>query len=124
MQTLPFADQVHVPTVTLASWPLPAAIVRHGRPQASGAVLDKSADGRIVRGIWACTPGEFAWRWDYDETVMVVQGRATVTMGDGRRVELAPGTLAFFERGQDSVWTIHEDFRKAFHADSPTPLPF
>ncbi len=124
MQTLPFAEQIHLPTAELDPWPLPAEIIRKGTPDATGRVLSKSADGRVVRGIWDCTPGEFAWRWDYDETVMVYRGRATVVMGDGRKVELVPGTLAFFERGQDSVWTIHEPFRKAFHADSPTPLPF
>lgn len=32
--------------------------------------------------------------------------------------------MAFFGRGKSSIWNIHEDFRKAFHADSPEPLPF
>ena len=108
----------------LSSWPLPAEWVQQGSPEASGAVLSKSADSRVIRGVWACTPGRFRWAFTYDETVVVVQGRATVVMDNGAEVSLTPGVMAFFARGQGSTWTIHENFRKAFHADSPDPLPF
>jgi uncharacterized cupin superfamily protein len=108
----------------LVSWPLPAEWVEQGSPQASGAVLSKSDDSRIVRGVWACTPGRFRWMYSYDETIVVVQGRATVLMDSGVEVSLSPGVMAFFARGQGSTWTIHENLRKAFHADSPDPLPF
>jgi uncharacterized cupin superfamily protein len=115
----PFADKVHVPAATLEPWPLPAEIVVAGAPQASGLVLAKSPDGRALAGIWDSTPGTFRWTWTDDETVMVLSGRATVAMEDGRRIELRPGDLAFFERGQSSVWTIHEPFRKGFHTLAP-----
>src|SRR5215213_7946098 len=115
-QTLPlFAGKVAVSQARLENWPLPPELVLSGQPSASGLVLFKSEDGRSMSGIWACTPGSFRWRWTDDETVVVVSGRATVSMGDGRRIELSPGDLAFFESGQDSVWTIHEPFRKGFH---------
>lgn len=116
--------QLHVPLATLQSWPLPASLVLSGQPQASGLVLSKSADARQVSGVWSSTPGRFRWNWDYDETVFVLSGRATVELEDGRRVELVPGDMAFFARGDRSVWTIHETLRKGFHADSPEPLPF
>ncbi len=122
-------ESVHVPIIRigdaeLVSWPLPAEWVEQGSPQASGAVLSKSDDSRIVRGVWACTPGRFRWMYTYDETIVVVQGSATVLMDSGVEVSLTPGVMAFFARGQGSTWTIHENFRKAFHADSPDPLPF
>ncbi len=108
----------------LVSWPLPAEWVEQGSPQASGFVLSRSADSRIIRGVWACTPGRFRWMFTYDETVVVIQGSATVVMDSGAEVALNPGDMAFFARGQGATWTIHQDFRKAFHADSPEPLPF
>ncbi len=116
--------KVRISDAALDPWPLPADWVEAGSPQASGTVLSKSADSRIVRGVWACTPGRFRWAFTYDETVVVVQGRATVVMESGQEISLEPGVMAFFGRGQTSTWTIHEDFRKAFHADSPEPLPF
>ena len=115
----PFAAKLHVPDAVLQPWPLPADLVIAGRPQANGCILSQSADGRIMRGIWGCTPGAFRWDWTSDEFVTVVAGRATVRMGDGRLVELVPGDTAFFEAGQSSTWTIHEPFRKSFHTISP-----
>jgi uncharacterized protein len=120
----PHTAIVRVMDAELSPWPLPTEWVERGSPQASGAVLSKSADSRIVRGVWACTPGTFRWTYTYDETVVVVQGTATVVMDNGNQVALHPGDMAFFARGQGSTWTVHENFRKAFHADSPEPLPF
>ena len=122
-------ENVQVPITRIADtelspWPLSAESVEQGSPQANGAVLSKSEDSRIVRGVWACTPGCFRWMYTYDETIVVVEGTATVRMDSGAQVSLKPGVMAFFARGQGSTWTIHEDFRKAFHADSPDPLPF
>jgi uncharacterized protein len=118
---LPFAGKLNVPLAQLESWPLPAHLVIDGNPDAAGCVFSKSVDGRSMRGIWACTPGTFRWTWTDDETVTVIQGRATVVMEDGRRVELGPGDMGVFERGQSSVWTIHEPFRKSFHTFAPEP---
>jgi uncharacterized cupin superfamily protein len=115
---------VRIMDAELSPWPLPAEWVEQGSPEASGAVLSKSADSRIVRGVWECTPGSFRWMYTYDETVVAVLGTATVLMDSGDQVFLHPGDMAFFARGQGSTWTVHEKFRKAFHADSPDPLPF
>ena len=108
----------------LASWPLPGDWILEGTPEATGAVLSRSDDSRIIRGVWQCTPGRFNWMFSYDETLVVVSGRATVELDTGEQVELEPGVMAFFGRGHDSTWVVHETLRKGFHADSPDPLPF
>lgn len=124
MKSAPFGGKLHVADAKLDSWPLPQELVLTGSPTASGKVLSKSADGCVVRGIWDCTTGSFRWNWDYDETIVVVAGRVSVALDNGNKIDLNPGDMAFFERGQGSVWTVHEHFRKGFHADSPVPLPF
>lgn len=121
--TAPSAS-VRIVDAELESWPLPADWVLAGSPEPRGAVLSRSDDSRIVRGIWECTPGRFTWAFSYDETLIVESGRATVELDSGETVELAPGVMAFFGRGHDSTWTVHETLRKGFHADSPDPLPF
>ena len=108
----------------VAPWALPAEWVLAGEPDARGAVLSRSGDSRIIRGVWECTPGTFKWVFSYDETLVVVSGRATVELDTGERVELEPGVMAFFGRGHEATWTVHETLRKGFHADSPDPLPF
>jgi len=118
------AVRVAIADADLVPWPLPADWVQDGTPEPSGAVLSRSADSRIIRGVWRCTPGRFRWEFSYDETLVVESGRATVVLDTGEAVELEPGVLAFFGRGHSSVWTVHETLRKGFHADSPEPLPF
>ncbi len=118
------ASSIRIAEAELMAWPLPTEWVHEGSPEASGAVISRSPDSRIIRGIWRCTPGRFHWVFSYDETLVVESGRATVELDTGEVVELAPGVMAFFGRGHDSTWTVHETLRKGFHADSPDPLPF
>ena len=80
--------------------------------------------GPVSCGVWECTPGTFKWVFSYDETLVVVTGAASVALDTGETIELEPGVLAFFGRGHEATWTVHETLRKAFHADSPDPLPF
>jgi uncharacterized cupin superfamily protein len=117
------AQSIDINHAKLEDWPLDPATVLSGVPQAQGLTLSRSADRRAVRGIWACTPGVFRWVWTYDETLVVTAGHAIVELADGQ-VELKVGDLAFFERGQASVWRILAPLRKGFHAAASEPLPF
>ena len=118
------ATSVRVADIHLEPWPLPAEWILEGAPVAEGAVISRSADSRIIRGVWQCSPGRFTWVFSYDETLVVLSGLATVEIDSGERVELEPGVMAFFGRGHSATWTVVETLRKGFHADSPDPLPF
>jgi uncharacterized cupin superfamily protein len=108
----------HAQSVLLEPWPLPPASILEGSPEASGAVLLRSEDEARSRGFWRCTPGRFTWAFDYDETLVVLEGRATVQFDTGDTIELTPGAMAFFERGHTSTWTVHETILKGYHADA------
>src|SRR5579872_970700 len=108
----------HVPSAPLEPWPFEEGQVLAGEPQASGAILWKSGDGRLAVGVWCCTPGSFSWT-HVDETLVVIEGRVTVEREDGGEpVELAPGVVAFFPEGLRTRWTVHETVRKGFHLHS------
>jgi uncharacterized cupin superfamily protein len=117
------AQRIDVRAAELESWPLDPASILQGAPKASGLTLSRSHDRKMVRGIWACTPGAFRWVWTYDETLTVLEGEAIVELADGR-IELKPGDLAYFERGQSSIWRIRSPLKKTFHAAADEPLPF
>lgn len=118
------AAETQIARAQLTKWPLPEEWILEGSPDASGAVISRSDDSRIIRGVWECTPGKFNWTFSYDETLVVVSGSATVELDTGEQVDLAPGVMAFFGRGHEATWTVRETLRKGFHADSPEPLPF
>jgi uncharacterized cupin superfamily protein len=116
------AFSADVGSAPLEPWPLDPAQIIDGDPQASGTLLWKSEDSTLAVGIWRCTPGSFSWN-HVDETLVVIDGRATVEREDGGDpVELAPGTVAFFPEGLRTRWTVHETVRKGFHLHSAQPL--
>src|SRR6266446_6218460 len=82
------ASQVHIPDAELVSEPLPAEWILDGDPDASGAVLSRSPDSRIFRGVWRCTPGRFTWQFSYDETLVVLEGHATIELDNGEVVDI------------------------------------
>jgi uncharacterized protein len=112
-----------VATAALEPWPIASDQVLDGDPQASGTVLWKSADSTLASGVWECTPGTFDWV-HADETLCVVEGRATITPAEGQSFDIRPGSVAFFPEGTKTRWQVHETIRKAFHLHSASGLPF
>jgi uncharacterized protein len=108
------AAKVAIAEAALKPDKIEAKDIVSGNPRAGDLVFSTSADGRETRGVWSCTRGSFHWTFDTDETAVILQGRVTVQMEDGAILDLRPGDLAVFPRGQKSVWTIVEDLRKAY----------
>ena len=83
------------------------------------AVLSKSADGRVVRGIWRITEGTVT-DVEQDELFVVLEGRATIAIEGGPTLEVAPGDACVLERGARTTWTVHEPLRKVFQVTLPS----
>ena len=94
--------------------PIPPEDIVSGEPDAHWAVMWQSDDGRLFNGVWHCTPGAFYLDGN-DETVCLVEGRATVTPQGGDSVTLEAGETAFLPEGTRVLWEIHETVKKAFH---------
>jgi uncharacterized cupin superfamily protein len=112
---------VHVEEVELEPWPLAAEQVLAGAPEASGAIIWRSDDGRLANGVWECTPGVFRWT-HVDETALIVRGAVTVTPLGGDVVRLGPGDLVFFPAGTVTEWHVESTVRKGFHLHSADGL--
>ena len=100
----------------------PGAVLE-GEPTMTVQVVWTSPDKDQLRGIWEVLPGKFTWFFDVDEFFVVVSGRATVELSDGRTLELVPGSVAIFKQGDQTTWTVHEALRKGYHMaglNSPT----
>jgi uncharacterized cupin superfamily protein len=116
------AVAVRADDAPLSAWPIPNEDVVAGDPSAAAAIVSRSPDSRLLRGIWHCTPGSFRAVYSWDETIVGLRGRATVHLESGQSLELSEGVVAFVGRGQGATWTVHEPFVKAFHIDSPDPI--
>ena len=84
-----------------------------GTPEITEAVLSESADGRVVRGVWRITEGTVT-DTEEDEVFVVLEGRATIAVDGGPRLEVGPGDVCVLERGARTTWTVHEALRKVF----------
>lgn len=74
----------------------------------------EESDARVLLcGLWRCDPCEFDYRFLGDQTIHVIEGSATITVGQ-ERVLAEEGTLASFQQGADSHWMIHSPFRTVF----------
>jgi uncharacterized cupin superfamily protein len=104
---------VRATEVELEPEPLDPARIVEGTPATSGAVLWESPDGRIVRGMWRCTPGVVI-DVEQDELFVVIEGRATIEVEGGPVLEVAPGSVCVLERGARTTWTVHEPLLKAY----------
>ena len=80
-------------------------------------------DGELQIGVWECTPGTFGGTTgDYDEAMLMVGGRATVTHDSGS-FDLAPGTLWTTPRQWQCEWQVHQTVRKMYVIDHRSGAP-
>ncbi|MEU6440364.1 cupin domain-containing protein [Streptomyces sp. NPDC047046] len=114
--TVPFALPVEDVVLTEdAAFP---GEVLSGRPTMSSAVLWASTERAVVRGVWQAEPGSFSWDFPRNETLVVLRGRARVTVTGGPVLTLGPGDVAAFKVGDRTVWEVTETLRKVFVVDS------
>jgi uncharacterized cupin superfamily protein len=67
--------------------------------------------------IWQKEASTFPWVYDMTETCYLLEGRVTVTTGDGTSVAFGEGDLVVFPEGLSCTWTIHSPVRKRYSFD-------
>lgn len=92
---------------------LESTVVIAGAPRAGLRALDEVAGAKV--GIWEMTPGT-ATDVEIDEVFVVIAGSASVELGHGKVLRLAPGSVARLDAGERTTWTVHETLRKIYIA--------
>ncbi len=71
------------------------------------ALLSDPAEGApLWSGLWICEPRSWSSDFATNEIVYVVSGSADVHLGSGELVELRPGSLYRFDRGEVGRWEV------------------
>ncbi len=60
--------------VNLEPRPIEPSWIIEGSPVAQASVLSKSADGLATTIVWECSEGRFNWYYDFDETILILEG--------------------------------------------------
>ena len=95
--------------------PLTVELAETDRPESTAPVRSAVlyAEGGQKHGVWEAEPGVHS---DYQgqETVVILQGRATVAGESGQTVEVGQGDVFICQPGEKMTWTVHEKIRKVF----------
>jgi hypothetical protein len=98
--------------VNLTPRPIEPSWIIEGNPVAQRCVLSQSADGLASTMIWECSEGKFNWYYDFDETILILEGAVVLesnTMGPTR---YGPGDVIFFKDGAHAKWHVERRVRK------------
>lgn len=70
-------------------------------------------EGQLFAGLWKHDCATFEYVFPGDETFQVLEGKVSIAV-DGETVELGPGDIVSFAKGQSSTWTIKSALKKFF----------
>lgn len=70
-------------------------------------------DGMLLTGLWKHDCATFDYVFPGDETFQVLEGNVRIRVGD-QNLDLGPGDIVSFTKGQASNWTIKSPLKKFF----------
>jgi uncharacterized cupin superfamily protein len=109
--------------LTMKPAPIEPEWVLSGDPQARVALHSRSGDEHASTAVWDCTAGAFRWYFDWDETVVILEGEVHVVTADGVERTLRTGDIGYFAGGTWATWSIGSYVRKIAFCRKRLPKP-
>ena len=98
--------------VTLSPRPIEPSWITEGNPVAQWHVLSRSADGLASTMVWECSEGRFNWYYDFDETVLILDGSIVLESDGMPPTRYTKGDVIFFKDGAHAKWHVEGRVRK------------
>jgi uncharacterized protein len=108
--------------VGLTPRPIESSWIIEGNPIAQGAMLSKSADGLASTMVWQCSEGRFDWYYDFDETILVLEGSIVLENDDMPPTRYGPGDVVFFKDGAHAKWHVEGHVKKLAFCRKTQPV--
>jgi uncharacterized protein len=109
-------------TVGLTPRPIEASWIIEGKPEASWCVLSKSTDGLASTMVWHCTAGKFNWYYDFDETILILEGGIVLESDTMPPTRYGAGDVIFFKDGAHARWHIESHVKKLAFCRKTQPV--
>lgn len=110
--------------VNLTPGPIEPSWIIEGNPVAQCCVLSKSADGLATTVVWQCSEGKFNWYYDFDETILILEGSIVLENDAMRPTRYGPGDVIFFRDGAHAKWHVEGHVRKLAFCRKTQPILF
>ncbi|TWP32669.1 cupin domain-containing protein [Leekyejoonella antrihumi] len=102
-------------TVDLETWQPDGVTILEGEPAGRGFTLyEDFANGARGTGVFECEPSKTTYKLEFNEIIYVLEGKVTIELQNGSKVNLTPGMQAFLPAGHISTWTFHTKFREVW----------
>src|ERR1700722_1913890 len=98
--------------VNLTPRPIEPSWIIEGNPVAQSCVLSSSADGLASTIVWECSEGKFNWFYDFDETILILEGAIVLENDTMAPTRYVPGDVIFFKHGAHARWHVESRVRK------------
>jgi uncharacterized cupin superfamily protein len=108
--------------VKLTPRPIEPSWIIEGNPVAQGSVLSTSADGLACTIVWECSEGKFNWHYDFDETIMILEGAIVLESDAMPPTRYGPGDVIFFRNGAHARWHVQGRVRKLAFCRTAQPF--
>ena len=108
--------------VNLTPRPIEPSWIIEGKPDARGSVLSASTDGLACTMIWECSEGKFNWYYDFDETILILEGSIVLESDTMPPTRYGPGDTIFFKDGAHARWHVEGRVRKLAFCRKTQPV--
>jgi uncharacterized cupin superfamily protein len=108
--------------VNLTPRPIEPSWIIEGEPDAQWFILSKSADGLASTMIWECSEGKFNWYYDFDETILILEGSIVLESDTMPPTRYGPGDTIFFKDGAHARWHVEGRVRKLAFCRKTQPV--
>jgi uncharacterized protein len=120
---LPLIETGHC-NVDLKPSPIKPSWIIEGNPEARSHKLSASADGAAATLIWACTEGKFNWYYDFDETIIILEGSVVLESEGMPPKRYGVGDVIFFRSGAHVKWHVEGYVKKVAFCRQTNPIGF
>jgi hypothetical protein len=107
--------------VNLTPRPIEPSWIIEGNPVAQSCVLSGSADGLATTIVWQCSEGKFNWYYDFDETILILEGSIVLENDAMGPTRYGPGDVIFFRDGAHAKWHVEGHVRKLAFCRKTSP---
>ena len=111
-------------TVDLTPRPIEPSWILEGKPDASSCILSQSADGLATTMVWHCTEGKFNWFYDFDETILILEGSIVLESDGMPPTRHGAGDVVFFRDGAHAKWHVEGHVKKLAFCRKTSPALF
>jgi uncharacterized cupin superfamily protein len=108
--------------VNLTPRPIEPSWIIEGNPAARSCVLSQSADGLASTIVWECSEGKFNWYYDFDETILILEGAIVLENDAMRPTRYGPGDVIFFKDGAYAKWHVEGRVKKLAFCRKTQPV--